>query len=114
MLNLYQLYEDNGWKAGFLARRATWGNTYALVKSIGGKTEGRLAGRGPYWFGRPVIADVFGTWEAQDVELPCPGCFQWYAIAHPGERWTPKPGPILARAKITDEQRKKIADLLDL
>jgi hypothetical protein len=114
VLNLYQLYEDNGHKAGFLVRRATWGGTYALVKNIGGIEEGKLRGRPPYWGSRPVIADVFGKWEARDVALPCPGCYQWYTIAHPGERWTPKPGPILARAKITDEQRKKIADLLGL
>lgn len=85
MLNLYQLYEDNDWKAGFLVRRYSWGNTYALVKSVAGKEAGRLSGRGPHWFGRPVIADVFGKWEARDVELPCAGCFQWYTIQNPRE-----------------------------
>lgn len=114
MRNLYQLYADNDWKAGFLVRRATWGNTYALVKSVGGKTEGKLSGWGPYWFDRGVVADVFGTWHGQDMALPCPGCYQWYVIEHPEQRMELPKRPVLPRAKISDEQRKKIAELLGL
>lgn len=77
LANLYQLYERNGYRCPFRVERATWGNTVATVKSIGGQTSGPLKGRGPYWGNPDVVADVSGAWVQADAVLPCPGTYRW-------------------------------------
>lgn len=88
-MNIYQMYTENDNKAGFWVQRRTWGKTVALIKSIGGQKEGKLAGSAPYFSNPLVIADVYrvtpsvtssgAQWELvdEDSELSCPGTYSY-------------------------------------
>ncbi|WP_145114263.1 hypothetical protein [Gimesia panareensis] len=81
--NVYEMYVDNGNKAGFFVRRDSWSSIYAKVISIEGKSEGPLTGT-PRYFGNPeVIVDIYkndgSLSKASDV-LSCPGTFAYSQI----------------------------------
>lgn len=79
--NLYQLYERSGNRCGFRVRRNSWGNTTAIVRSIGGQTEGPLPGKPPYYGNPVVIADVSGTWTERGAQLSSPGTYAWQFVS---------------------------------
>lgn len=58
MKNIYQLYEENCNRVGFKVRRTSWGRTVAVIKSIGGKTRGKLSGYAPYYGNQRVVAEI--------------------------------------------------------
>lgn len=90
--NIYQMYQENGWKTGFWVRRENWGNTVALVKLIAGEETGKLAGQPPYFSlpgkGSPkVICDVFNEMTGEridpDSQLSCPGTYSYRKVEPP-------------------------------
>ena len=49
-LNIFQMYERNGDRAGFWVRRNSWGSwSFAQVLTVQGRESGPLAGVGPYF-----------------------------------------------------------------
>lgn len=95
MSNVFQMYMNNGWKAGFWIRRENWVNTVAFVKLVGGLETGVLPGEPPYFSqpgkGRPkVICDVFdattGELMDENSEVSCPNTYSYRVIECPS--WT--------------------------
>lgn len=87
-INLYQMYEENGNKAGFWVRRNTWGNFCARVISIGEQKEGKLPGRAPYHGNPPVAAEFFNLHDGSparwdDTHIRCPGTYTYSMIEPP-------------------------------
>jgi hypothetical protein len=88
-MNVYEMYEENGNRAGFCIVRNTWGNTVARVLSIAGQAEGPLNGRPPY-FGNPVVlVDILdaktGFLKAENQVLSCPGTSAYRLLELTGE-----------------------------
>lgn len=86
-MNIYQMYCANGNQAGFYVQRDTWGNTYAQITKVAGKTRGPLAGIPPY-YGNPLVhCDLYNlaTGELIDcnAQLSCPGNYSYIQIAKP-------------------------------
>lgn len=83
VLNIYQMYEKQGNKVGFFVVRDSWANIYAKVTSVGGKQQGPLKGKPPY-YGNPVVKmDVYnknGTIQKTDQLLSCPGTYAYKLI----------------------------------
>lgn len=99
MPNVFEMYVANGHRAGFWVQRNSWGNTCALVKSVGGIESGELPGVPPYFSipgrGNPkVIVDVYDLWTGavkdRDTLLSCPGTYAYHRIAPPP--WHDAPG----------------------
>lgn len=84
-MNVYAMYTVVG-RAGFWVRRKSWGNTVALVKSVGGINEGELPGNPPYHGNPVVIVDVYsvaGELLETDAELSCPGTGDYELVKPP-------------------------------
>ena len=82
--NIYQMFVRHG-RAGFFVKRDSWGDprTLAKVISVGGKEEGPLDGKGPY-FGNPVvIADIAYQGRIQRGKLSSPGTYAYFKIPRP-------------------------------
>lgn len=82
--NLYQMYVQNGERAGFWIRRSTWANTCAKARSVG-----ELKGKPPYYGNPKVFADVYdlrsGNLREESAPMPAPGTFKtWHRIDPPG------------------------------
>lgn len=81
--NIYQMYVENGNKAGFFVRRDSWSRIYACVTRVAGLKEGELRGEPPY-FGNPTVEmDVYandGTLQKSGEELSCPGTYAYKQI----------------------------------
>lgn len=74
-MNIYQMYVNNGNKAGFRVRRDSWARTRtALILSVDGKSSGKLKGRPPYYGDPPVIGDLDGVGE---IKISCPGSYTY-------------------------------------
>jgi hypothetical protein len=75
-LNIFQMYERNGDRAGFWVRRNSWGSwSFAQVLTVQGRESGPLAGVGPYFNDdrglNPIVeARIWyrGVWCARSVE----------------------------------------------
>lgn len=68
--NLYEWYVDNGNRAGFWVRTHAMGDQeYYHIKTVGGKSQGPLAGEPPYFGTVPVVLDAYANGElvAPDV-----------------------------------------------
>lgn len=78
--NIYQLYEENRNRAGFKVRRTSWGRTVAVIKSIGGKTRGKLSGYAPYYGSQRVVAEIHTPSGIITDVLSCAGCYQWERV----------------------------------
>lgn len=83
--NVFQLYEENGNRAGFWIRRDWWHRCYAFVHSIGGITSGPLPGSPPYYGNPKVLVSIVGSKcvRSGNYYLPCPGSYQWEAVDIP-------------------------------
>lgn len=77
-VNIYQMYVANGNKAGFWVKRNSWSWQTALVVSVGGKAEGELEGKPPYFNNPKVKALMGGT--GREVELTCPGTYGYAQV----------------------------------
>jgi hypothetical protein len=82
--NVYSLYVRNGNRAGFWVRRAGWGESLAFVWRVGGKAEGPLDGKPPYYGNVKVGATIFYPDRVVEGYLPCPGCYQWQTVVPEG------------------------------
>lgn len=84
--NIFEMYHDNGDRAGFWVVRKSWGHTVARVISVLGKESGVLDGTPPYHgyseskakkdenFG--VVVQVWwGLKEYEVTLLRCPGTY---------------------------------------
>lgn len=75
-MNVYEMYQANGNKAGFWIRRDNWGRIVAKVLKVGGKERGALPGKAPY-FGNPAVLAVFvesASGQVKDQsQVSCPG-----------------------------------------
>ena len=98
MPDLSEMHVANGSRAGFWVQRDSWGNTCALVKTVGGMEAGELSGVPPYFGvkgkGSPkVVADVFDLRTAAikdaGILLSCPGTYTYSQILPP--RWYTRP-----------------------
>jgi hypothetical protein len=86
-MNIYQMYEYNGDRAGFWVRRDTWGNTIAKVVLIGALTEGKLPGRAPYYGNPPVQVEIYNLHSGERLDygdvLRCPGTGSYRMVNAP-------------------------------
>lgn len=86
-MNVFQMYVENGNRAGFWIRRNSWGNTAAFVLSVQGKREGDLEGVPPYYGDPLVVADVYDLHRPLLKELHsvvrCPGTYTYQRFAGP-------------------------------
>lgn len=110
--NLPRLYRLNGWRAGLWVRRNSWGNTVALITSVGGQVDGKLDGRDPYYGDPEVLADVYdvrtGALLEQQASLPCVGSWQWAWIGVPQDLWDAGPEAAFERT-LSDQTRARKA-----
>jgi hypothetical protein len=97
-VNVFQMYVENGNKAGFYVVRNSWRNTYALVLSVGGQKEGPLPGKPPYHSGADgknpaVLALMYSVWNADPLGPPeplrSPGTYAYTMLEGrpPTKRW---------------------------
>lgn len=77
--NIYQMYVENGNRAGFWVKRNSWRWKTALVTSIGGQSEGELEGCPPYYKNQKVRARMGGV--GQETELTSPGTYGYTAVS---------------------------------
>ncbi len=81
-MNVYEMYEENGYKFGYWIVRNTWGNSFAKVLSIKGTREGQpIKGRPPY-YNNPTVYVAFyhhGVFK-ENMELRCPGTYSYSMI----------------------------------
>jgi hypothetical protein len=56
-LNIYEMYAENGNKAGFVVQRNSSPRILAQVLSIGGRESGSLEGSPPYYNNASVLAN---------------------------------------------------------
>jgi len=84
-LNIYQMYIQNGNKAGFYVMRNSWSNHYVKVIEIDGKAAGKLPGEPPYHDNPPVIGELFSLSTGRCIKkrevLTCPGTFGYSLLA---------------------------------
>lgn len=80
MKNIYQLYEENHNRTGFKVRRESWERSVAVIKSIGGRTRGKLSGYAPYYGNQRVVAEIHTPSGVVVDTLSCAGCFQWERV----------------------------------
>lgn len=80
MKNIYELYSENHNRTGFKVRRASWGRTVAVIKTIGGRTRGKLSGYPPYYGNQRVVAEIITPSGVVVDVLPCAGCYQWERV----------------------------------
>jgi hypothetical protein len=84
-VNVYQMWLENGNRAGFVIERDSWGNWRAIVRSIGGQVEGKLGGRAPYYGNPEVIVDVFDRSSGEVLKaafpLSCPGTYAYSLVS---------------------------------
>lgn len=81
--NIYEMYVENGNKAGFWVVRNSWGHdTKAVVLNVGGKQAGALMGEPPYYTNPLVLARLFTPKEPKGfvIRLSCPGTFGYTRI----------------------------------
>ena len=83
--NIYQMYVDNGNRAGFWVQRDSWSWKSAQIVSIGGKTEGPLEGNPPYFQNQKVMGKMSGV--GREVEITSPGTYGYRRVdeTKPGE-----------------------------
>ena len=78
MKNLYQLYTENGNRAGFKVRRGSWAQS-SWARVIGVTTEnlesGQLPGTAPYHGNPAVFIDFLDKGEVS--QAPCAGNYSW-------------------------------------
>ena len=86
-MNIYQMYVANGNKAGFYVVRDSWGNTIAEITTVGGKKEGMLPGKPPYYGNPPVKADIYkkdtGSKINTNATISCPGTYAYTLVEDP-------------------------------
>lgn len=74
------MWVENGHRGGFWIVRNTWGNWYARVLSVGGRGEGKLVGRAPYYGNPEVLVDVWDRrtgWVHRAFVLSSPGTYSY-------------------------------------
>lgn len=87
-MNIYEIYEQNGQKAGFYVKRKSWHTIYAKVLSIAGKISGPLKGKPPYYDNPVVTVDVYhtnGRLRNSNMSLYCPGSPSYEKIQPPSQ-----------------------------
>jgi hypothetical protein len=77
-INIYQMYLENGNKAGFYVKRNSWSTQIAEIVSIDGKTSGELDGSPPY-FNNPKVIGRFGR-SGKAFEVTCAGTYGYTLI----------------------------------
>jgi hypothetical protein len=85
-MNVYEMYVENGNKAGFWVRRNSWGpSSFAQVTRIAGNEKGAINGNPPYFNNQAVICDFYmnGRLHTKDMSLSCPGTFSYNLIDKP-------------------------------
>lgn len=91
--NLFQMYAENGWKAGFWIMRDTWANVIAEVLSVDGKPAGELDGQPPYFRNPEVRGNVYklnsGELIDPNTKISCPGNYSYRRVEKPN--WEPSP-----------------------
>lgn len=92
-MNVYEMYEANGFRFGFFVRRDTWGSTVAKITAIDKVIEGKpIKGKAPY-FGNPKVTAEFYKVDIDDnrnlnetcnessfvktANLSCPGNYSY-------------------------------------
>lgn len=95
--NIYEMYVANGNRVGFWVQRNSWGSTCAIVRRVGGRTEGTLPGVAPYHLDVAVHGDVYdlstGDRKQHSATLSCPGTFAYHRIETPKWALVAEEGP---------------------
>ena len=80
-MNVYQMYVENGNKAGFWVKRNSWTKKAAYILEVDGHFEGELTGEEPYFDNPVVLAKFYGSIDV--FQLTCPGTFAYKLIPQP-------------------------------
>lgn len=82
-MNVYEMYVNNGEKAGFYIQRETWGNTIACVTTVGGCSTGPLSGKPPYFERQEVLAIFFNLHTGEylnESPVSSPGTYAYHLV----------------------------------
>ena len=68
-MTIYRLYSENGDRAGFWVQHRSWSNACALVRSVAGRSAGRLPGPAPHHNGAEVVVEAFDVRSGRPIDL---------------------------------------------